>query len=93
MLRWLLRGRDRLREYRNMIAAALHIWWLPAAVIVAWRIDVNLNPFRPCRRCGGSGKGRFSRERAHGLCMHGPERVPRVGARRAAARQRRRRGM
>ena len=39
-----------------MIAAALHIWWVPVGLVAAWRIDVNLNPFRPCSRCGGSGK-------------------------------------
>lgn len=76
-----------------MLAAALHIWWVPVVLVAAWRIDVNLNPFKPCSRCGGSGRGRFSRRGAFGLCMHGPERKPRVFARRAAARQLRRKGL
>lgn len=74
-----------------MIAAALHIWWLPAALVAAWRIDVNLNPFRPCQRCGGSGRGRFSRRAAYGLCRHGSQEI-RFTGRRAADRQRRRQG-
>jgi hypothetical protein len=76
-----------------MIHAALHIWWLWAALFAAWRADINLNPFRPCPRCKGSDRGRFSRARAYGRCAHGPrERVRFTGGLAAARQERRRQG-
>lgn len=78
-----------------MIAAVMHAWPLVLAAAVAWagwRIDVEINPFAPCRYCGGSDRGRFSRKGAFNVCKHGRRRT-RVFARSAAARHDRRRGL
>ena len=50
----------------------------------AWRIDLEINPFKPCPRCKGSGHGRFSRKGAFNLCLH--RQRPRAFAKGAAAR-------
>ena len=55
-----------------------------------WRIRVEINPYAPCRRCKGSGRGRFSTKRAFNVCKHGQRRT-RVFAKAAAARHDRRR--
>jgi hypothetical protein len=64
-----------------------------AAVAFAWwRINVEINPYAPCRRCKGSGLGRFSRKSAFNLCKHGKQRT-RAFAKGAAARHDRRKGL
>lgn len=78
-----------------MFAAAASVWWLwlfLAGLFVAWRIDVEIRPYAPCRRCGGSGRGRFSTKSAFNVCRHGQRRT-RAFARGAAARHDRRRGL
>ena len=57
----------------------------------AWRADLELHPFAPCRKCKGSGRNVGSRRGAYGLCKHGPQRARWTG-KKAAARHLARRG-
>ena len=63
-----------------------------AAVIAFawWRIHVEINPYATCRRCKGSGRGRFSTKGAFNVCRHGQRRI-RAFAKGAAARHDQRR--
>jgi hypothetical protein len=64
---------------------------LAAVAFAWWRIDIEINPFRPCPRCKGSGHGRFSRKGAFNICKH--RQRPRAFAKGAAARHDARRGL
>lgn len=75
---------------RAMAVLAVAAVLLAVLGLVWWRIDVEINPIRPCPRCNGSGRGRFSRPGAYNVCKHGRER-PRAFAKGAAARHNRRR--
>ena len=50
-----------------------------------WAISVYLYPFRPCGRCGGTGRKKGSTRRRFDLCRHcsGTGRVQRIGSRTA----------
>jgi hypothetical protein len=68
------------------VSAGVWFWLAVIALVAAgWRVDVNLHPFAPCRRCSGSGRNKGSRSKAYGRCSHGPERT-RLFASKAAAR-------
>ena len=50
-----------------------------------WAISVYLYPFRPCGRCGGTGRKKGSTRRRFDLCRRcaGTGRVQRIGSRTA----------
>lgn len=68
-----------------MTEGVLVLLAIAVALIGAWRVDVELHPFAPCRKCKGTGTNLGSRRGAYGLCPHGPRRV-RFAAKGAAAR-------
>lgn len=64
-----------------------------AALLAWWRVDVEVNPYKPCPRCGGTGRGPGSRKKAFNVCKNHQVRAVRFAARGAAARHDRRKGL
>ncbi len=64
----MLRGRDRLREGRNMTGQWLTGALLVAAAPVAWVAWLRTHPFGPCPRCGGTGRNWLSSPKRWGVC-------------------------
>jgi DnaJ-class molecular chaperone len=58
---------------------------LGLAAAVVWAVSVYVYPFRPCGRCGGTGRKPSSTRRRFGLCGRcaGTGRVQRIGSRTA----------
>jgi DnaJ-class molecular chaperone len=51
--------------------------------LAAWAVSVYVYPFRPCGRCGGTGRKKGSSRRRFDLCHRcaGTGRVQRIGSR------------